>query len=1030
MYITPRVKIQQEFTQLPVYREFPLPAFIIGPHFSLNRYSVASEKPFIAVGTLDGAVLTSSNNYNYLENVTYDFPNVPAGGDVDHDYTKVFAEAVEAQYFPLEALGSTGADDDLAYVSSSTGFRYKNRVRFTGVTLKSTAGYSRSSVFSNRDVSVGDVIEITDGTTIFKSKIKGLYSETASEDSDLDATVAASLYSGSKGATTSNGFTLTDTDASFVASEVVGKYVTVIHVNDSNGVYKIIGCPNSTTLTLDRSTGSVAKTNRNWFIGGVYGAESNARWECAHLNNSVSATNGTSNSTVVLANTSSDYEGYVAKGIVEDTYSFKVTTGGDLATARFSVSSQAGAFTTKLDVALVDSGSGTYTLTLDSANGNNVTVSFTAGGSPADLQLGNSWELFIGAEVNPISSYDGAITVNSTYTGKTDMIYTLKVERGGPLFDGTNGDICARVVVSASNIDTTKIVSPRINGGVGVPFSVGSFGVTAAFNTTPAAGGLILGDIYYIPVSAEKTGKVSVVELTEDLSTMFLTTEPSLTAKLYLTQKSIEIPAVRDLLTGESNWTQEGNYITVNAGISTYDTKLAVAGEPVILPVTAAKLFVEHRDLLQNFTGAIDSVTDLASVTAKLGTVHPDNPLAQGVYDAVLNAQNQVVYFIAVGTNDLAGYTQAIKVSEKSDKVYSFVPLTFDRTVQDAVVSHVNAYSTPDVGRWRVAWLGVQDAKNATVYSTKTDGSNYTATVTDDPTVSGTQYRYVTVEDAQFVTDVRPNDSVRLNFRLGLTGKVEFDEYTVDRVLTNNTLILTKSLPAAISSPIKVEIVRNYTLSERASNIAAYAGSYNNRRVRVVFPDTYKYGGVVKQGYFAAAGLAGLRSGVVPHQGLTNSEFLGADDLSKVVLEFTQENLDTMAEQGVWILSQEVVGATPYVRHQLTSDSSSLNTSEDSITTNVDSISYALKATLAPFIGKYNINPETLVLVGNAVSAELLFRSTGTRTERAGNQLTSFTPKDDILLIQQNPVYKDRIDLEVRLNVPYPMNYINLKLIV
>jgi hypothetical protein len=223
--------------------------------------------------------------------------------------------------------------------------------------------------------------------------------------------------------------------------------------------------------------------------------------------------------------------------------------------------------------------------------------------------------------------------------------------------------------------------------------------------------------------------------------------------------------------------------------------------------------------------------------------------------------------------------------------------------------------------------------------------------------------------------------------------------------------------------------VRNYTKSERAYNIAKVGGDFNNRRVRCVFPDTYKYGNVTKQGYFAAAGLAGLRAGVVPHQGLTNTEFLGATDLSKVVLEFSQDDLNTMAEQGIWLITQEVIGSTPYVRHQLTTDESNLNTSEDSITTNVDNISYALKKTLAPFIGKYNINPSNVVAVRTAIASELTYRANSTYTSRAGNQLVSFNSKTDIVRIEQNSTYRDRIDVEVRLHVPYPMNYISLTLI-
>jgi hypothetical protein len=284
---------------------------------------------------------------------------------------------------------------------------------------------------------------------------------------------------------------------------------------------------------------------------------------------------------------------------------------------------------------------------------------------------------------------------------------------------------------------------------------------------------------------------------------------------------------------------------------------------------------------------------------------------------------------------------------------------------------------------------------------------------------------------AKFIEDgIRPTDTVRLNFRTNADGVVVYDEYVVASIRTNTTLLLSKNLATPITSPVKAQIVRNFTKSERATNISLVGGEFNNRRVRCVFPDSYKYGGITKQGYIAAAGLAGLRSGVVPHQGLTNSEFLGADDLSKIVIEFTQDDLNVMAEQGIWLITQAVIGATPYVRHQLTTDTRSLNTSEDSITTNVDNISYALKHALSPFIGRYNVNPENIAAVRDAIVGELLYRATSTRTARAGNQLVSFTPKDDIISIGQTVNHKDSLDIEVRLNVPYPMNYINLKLVV
>jgi hypothetical protein len=1013
-YITPRVLIQQEFQQLPVYTTNPLPAFIIGPNYSLSRYGVASEKSKTVLGTLDDAAVLTGNAYVPAADLTYDFPNVHAGGDVDPSYTKVFAEAVQAKYFPIAALGGAGmGGDTVDFVVSPSSQVYSNKVQFSNITLQTANGYNRSAFFSNRDVAVGDLIKVTDDLdNTVTAKITALEARTANEDMDLAAQIAPQYGSGTDGVTSGTSFT--SASATFTA-DLVGKYLTIRHIQDHNGVYKILSFVNAHTLTLDGNAGS--HSGRTWYIGGAYNDEGNAMWECAHYNNSVTA--GVTNTTVVASNTSTAYVGYAAQAIMSDTYTVTVTTGGSVTAARFSVSSASGAFTTKTNVAL-DTG----VLTVDDAGGNSIEFTFAPTGAPGTIAFvaGNNFSTFVEAPVEPSNP-----VLSGDYTGTADMVYKISVDRGGAFYDGSNASTCARITITASDVDTSSVVLPRLD----TAFSLGSFGVQATFADPVTTTGLIAGDIYYVPVFAAKKGAVTIVELSEELPLAMRQLSSYMTAELFLAQSSIQVSAIRDVVADTYNWTQDSGYITINSGLSTTDAKLVSGITPVALPVVAANLYVEHRDLLQDSVTAIDSVRSLADVTAKLGTVHPDNPLAQGVYDAVLNAQNQIVYFVAVATDDLAGYTEAIKISEKSDKVYSFVPLTFDRTIQDAVIAHVNAYSTPEVGRWRIAWVAVADQKTSLLFDLKEDNTPYTATVTDDPAVSGTQYKLLTVAGATFVASgVRPNDTVRLNFRSTSDGKVTYDEYVVDRVRTNTTLVLTKALSSAINSPVKVQVVRNYTKSERAANIAARGGEFNNRRVRCVFPDSFKYGGVTKQGYFLAAGLAGLRSGVVPHQGLTNSEYLGADDLSKVVVEFNQDDLDTMAEQGIWLITQEVIGATPYVRHQLTTDTSGLNTSEDSITTNVDSISYALKKILAPYIGKYNVNIENVAVVRAAIVSELTYRATNTYTARAGNQLVSFTPKDDVLSIGQNTVYKDRIDVSVRLNVPYPLNYVNLTLVV
>lgn len=196
--------------------------------------------------------------------------------------------------------------------------------------------------------------------------------------------------------------------------------------------------------------------------------------------------------------------------------------------------------------------------------------------------------------------------------------------------------------------------------------------------------------------------------------------------------------------------------------------------------------------------------------------------------------------------------------------------------------------------------------------------------------------------------------------------------------------------------------------------------------MNAVFPHKVIAGGLEYPGYIAAAAGAGLRAGVVPHQPITNIELLGIEDVTYALKYFTAVQLNRMANAGTFIVTQSVAGATPYIRHQLTTDRRSLNASEDSITTNVDSIAYALAKRFAPYIGRYNISPEAIAIIRAQLKAELDYRATSTWTATAGNQLISY----EIVKIAQDPAFKDRLGATINLVVPYPLNYLNITLVV
>lgn len=715
-------------------------------------------------------------------------------------------------------------------------------------------------------------------------------------------------------------------------------------------------------------------------------------------------------------NASANYDGHIDKGIVADTYTITVTAvGATLDDVRFSIASANGAFTTKVNQAV----NGSDELVIDNDSGNDVVLDFASATAPA---LNDIWTLTVNAGVVPLVNAS-TITASGTYTGTVDVTYLLTVVRGGAYYNGSNGDVCARIAVTSTGLDS----SPTVNVTASTAFAVGTKGLSVTISGSGVTdGGLILGDVYKVPATASVNSAINIVETYEQLPATLISGVGTytITGLRYVT--TLLVPSAIDAGADLYNWEidEDNQQITINSGITTTNS-LIVDGSPIELSVKAGNVFVTHRDLVATNSISVGSVTGTEQVEELLGKVDPENPIAQGVYFASLNAGTVPVYFVTIATDTPDGYSDALELLKESTSYYSLVPLTQDSGVVNEYVGHVNALSTPDEAKWRILWASIPVTKTRVLYGEKEDGSDYTATVTDDPLATGTQYRLVTVAGATFVTDgVRITDSVRINYRTDENGDVIYDTYTIGEVRTETTVVLTTSLTNSVTSPVKVEIVRNYTKDEQATAYAETAGSFNNRRVRAVFPDTAKAGTVVYNGYHVAAALAGLRSSVVPHQGLTNTVVLGFTDVR--THGFNETQLNRMAEQGVFIVTQAAVGATPYVRHQLTTASTSLNTSEDSITTNVDSISLGMQIALSPYIGIYNIHPDALALIRQAVEEELNFRATGTYTVRAGNQIINYT----IVKFYQHPTFRDRVVVEVQIEVPYPLNYIDLKFIV
>ncbi len=192
-----------------------------------------------------------------------------------------------------------------------------------------------------------------------------------------------------------------------------------------------------------------------------------------------------------------------------------------------------------------------------------------------------------------------------------------------------------------------------------------------------------------------------------------------------------------------------------------------------------------------------------------------------------------------------------------------------------------------------------------------------------------------------------------------------------------------------------------------------------------IWPDIAGTDGQFVEGYYVAAAIAGLIAAFPAHQGFTNISLAGFDDFQRSFVRFTQDQLNTMASGGVYIVTQAVLGGVPFTRHQLSTDTSSLFTRELNITKNVDSISYFFQDLLSPVIGRFNVVPDALTTI-RATFESGIQKLKSNVFPRIGPQLIDA----EIRKLEQDPDFKDRVIVEIVPDLPVPLNNLDITLLI
>lgn len=620
------------------------------------------------------------------------------------------------------------------------------------------------------------------------------------------------------------------------------------------------------------------------------------------------------------------------------------------------------------------------------------------------------------------ASNDISVAASAAFIGEEDTTYILQCTKASTA--GTFADAEFKVTDTTGTDVATFFTITQNNEEV----AVGTKGLKLLFNMHEGTAQLTVGDTFSVSCVAAQVS-------TTDFNGLQLDTMPVDVSEFDREQYELKV---------ELRKTFTGNIPCDDAP----DASWSVSEEGVLL-AEAASLYLEGRktDWYVPFVDGVGSlytafrvlvipdedeelvtISNEEDITKYFGNcTDPANELAFACYCCLTGSQGRSFYAIRTRGTDVDSFKAAVKKTEANDATYSFAPITDDIEVLDAVVQFNAEMSEPDVKKWRRTIAGIEFPGAYICASTDDAGKALKATITADASGNNVLVQLPDSVALDFKSLRTHGSTIRMNSGDSVQLLSNGKHYTIKKVLSSRELLLVSGPKTQVNPAMPIALWKADTPTNAVEYLSVVACKFNTRRALLVWCDhatkARTSGSLYVANKFLAAEVAGLSSAVLPQKSITRTEIGSVDKAARMYTQYTQSALDEIASKGVLVITQDTKNAACYIRHQLTTEMDKGNLYyEDSCTRNIDNISYALTDILEEYIGKANVTPSALRAIKTALTNALIGFTTDSTDDLIGPSLISW---EDLTVIQ-DPTFKDRVLITVKLYLPLPLNNIKL----